>query len=493
MMQPKHLAVPKTNFKKLYKQSRLEILNLKQALELANKKSVKKDKIIVELTAANMELTAANMELTAANMETQKEVRSLKAILKAYDNSNTPSSQQLRTSKKKANPNNIGNAKSNAKSKSNTKRKRGGQVGHQGKTSRPKPTQFQNHRPAKCPKCDSENLKDTHKKTHDVTESKKIITTTTTRHTLYTCKCLKCGKGNIAPKTDGIIPKSGNYGKSIISDVVDSYDSRMPVKRISKNSQRNIGTHISTGAICNILHRVGIWLHKPAYQILANLRKAGILHLDETSYSVNGTLFWVWIILNPYTGDAYFAIRHSRGADVLRELLPGWNGIAVCDGWVAYKGLKIQRCWAHIIREVRHLSERNQDSIAARRVLALLRRIYADAKKKRKASQRKKAYSLLVARVRKLISRYYNDALCHSFMVKLKNALGGLFTFVLYPQVPSTNNAAERGLREIVVHRKIRGCLRGQDSANGMGNIFTCLTTWKMRGLDHLAEMAKYV
>ena len=141
-----------TNFKKLYKQSRVKILKLKQALELANEESVKKDKII--------------MELNATNMETQKEMRRLNAILKAYENSNTPSSQQLLASKKKANQNNIGNAKSN------TKRKRRGQAGHQGKTCRPKPTQFQNRRPAKCPKCDSENLEVTHSKTQDVPRGK---------------------------------------------------------------------------------------------------------------------------------------------------------------------------------------------------------------------------------------------------------------------------------------------------------------------------------
>ena len=44
-------------------------------------------------------------------------------------------------------------------------------------------------------------------------------------------------------------------------------------------------------------------------------------------------------------------------------------------------------------------------------------------------------------------------------MGKLKNALPDLFTFVLEPSIPSTNNATECGLREIVVHKKIRGSL----------------------------------
>ena len=78
-------------------------------------------------------------------------------------------------------------------------------------------------------------------------------------------------------------------------------------------------------------------------------------------------------------------------------------------------------------------------------------------------------------------------------MTKLENALPDLFTFVLNPTAPPTNNPAERGLREIVVHRKVRGQMKSDNTPEVMGNIFTCFTTWKARGTDHLAEMVKYL
>ena len=68
-----------------------------------------------------------------------------------------------------------------------------------------------------------------------------------------------------------------------------------------------------------------------------------------------------------------------------------------------------------------------------------------------------------------------------------------MFTFALNPHIPSTNNAAERSLREIVVYRKIRGGLKSENTPNIMGNIFTCFMTWKVQGINHLAEMAKYL
>ena len=58
--------------------------------------------------------------------------------------------------------------------------------------------------------------------------------------------------------------------------------------------------------------------------------------------------------------------------------------------------------------------------------------------------------------------------------------------------IPPTNNAAERGLREIVVHRKIRGGIRAKETMTWLANFFSCVMTWKNNKLDYLAEIAKY-
>ena len=78
-------------------------------------------------------------------------------------------------------------------------------------------------------------------------------------------------------------------------------------------------------------------------------------------------------------------------------------------------------------------------------------------------------------------------------MTKLANALPNLFRFVTDPSIPATNNAAERGLRELVVHRKVRGSIRSEKTMDWMANIFTCVTTWKARGADYMAQVTAYV
>ena len=44
----------------------------------------------------------------------------------------------------------------------------------------------------------------------------------------------------------------------------------------------------------------------------------------------------------------------------------------------------------------------------------------------------------------------------------------------------------------IVVHRKVRGGIRAEETMTWMANFFSCIMTWKNKGLDHIAEIAKY-
>ena len=107
--------------------------------------------------------------------------------------------------------------------------------------------------------------------------------------------------------------------------------------------------------------------------------------------------------------------------------------------------------------------------------------------------KRRRLRSYLRKCVREILAKYADVVVLEKFMTKLGNAYEDLFRFVLDPRIPSTNNAAERGLREIVVHRKIRGSIRSKDTMRWLGNLFSCVTTWQQRGIDHLSEIARYV
>ncbi|EMA45225.1 ISH10-type transposase ISHwa11, partial [Halococcus morrhuae DSM 1307] len=67
---------------------------------------------------------------------------------------------------------------------------------------------------------------------------------------------------------------------------------------------------------------------------------------------------------------------------------------------------------------------------------------------------------------------------------KIRNGLGSWLTFVTEPDVDSTNNRAERALREQVMLRKMFRSLRSAEGVRIHETITTMLATWERRGLD---------
>ena len=369
---------------------------------------------------------------------------------------------------------------------------RGGQKGHKGKTCKPKPTEYEDHTPNSCPECGSGNLSITKILKRNITKALRTVMVITTSHSINTCRCRSCGRDGIEPETG--LPNNGSYDSSITTEVADDYACRMPFRMIADRMTRH-GITLSSGTVHNIMRRLGASLGNPAVDIAAAICRVKMLHIDETSIHLNGRTVWVWILYDPRTGYALYVIQDSRGADVLRKTLGNWNGVIVCDSWSAYKGYRVQRCWSHIIREARDFHERNPENAAAYDVLRRLRKIYDDVKnvsKKRSREIRDNASVLLLARINGIITRYSDDPLLKKFIGKINNAGSDLFRFVLNPNIPPTNNAAERGLHKIVVHRKIRGGIRAEETMTWMANFFSCIMTWKNKGLDHIAELAKY-
>ena len=435
--------------------------------------------------------------------ELRSEIRKMERKLRIHDNHNTPPSQKNRFGHGAKGGEGDGNGDYTPKTKrkmgrnrsAGTGRKRGGQKGHNGITNKPKPTEFEEHTPQRCPKCGSYNLHIEETETQDVTRVERTVKVITTRHTINSCSCRTCGRKDIVPKTN--LPKKGSYDASIVTEVADNFAARMPFKVMVQYMSRH-GIKISTGTANNIMCRLGTALKNPVMTIILHLLKAEILHADETSIRLNGKLVWVWVFLNPRTGDTLFVIHDKRSGMVPLSILKDWKGVLVCDGWSAYKSFTVQRCWAHITREGDDIADRNEDFPDAQDIAEQLHKIYADAKDTSKDPSyniREKACHTFHDRINEIVAKYGDSKVeaVRKFMTKLKNANDDLFRFVINPEIQSTNNAAERALREIVVHRKIRGGIKAEKTKEWMANFFSCITTWKNQKLDYLAEMAKYV
>jgi hypothetical protein len=71
----------------------------------------------------------------------------------------------------------------------------------------------------------------------------------------------------------------------------------------------------------------------------------------------------------------------------------------------------------------------------------------------------------------------------------LQSGLGDWLTFVVCPNVDSTNNQAESVLRESVIQRKIRGTLRNEKRMKSYETYQSLLRTWKQQGRNPYTEL----
>ena len=76
---------------------------------------------------------------------------------------------------------------------------------------------------------------------------------------------------------------------------------------------------------------------------------------------------------------------------------------------------------------------------------------------------------------------------------KVANAGHRLFTFMKYSYVDSTNNLAERLLREIVKHRAIRTVFRTEGGAETFGTLMSIFMTYKYADTELMPLLKKHL
>jgi transposase len=188
-------------------------------------------------------------------------------------------------------------------------------------------------------------------------------------------------------------------------------------------------------------------------------------------------------------------IRKSRGKKVLDEVLGrDFGGYLGCDGWKSYSNFtdRLQRCWAHLLREAEWLAEHCQE---ARPLYLALKRLYSDLVESLKADpplwRRKKLQASAKRRLRYWLKKEYESKEAKRFIDKVRNGSDHWFTFVVVAGLEPTNNRAERAIKEPVVQRKIIGTFRNEKGTRIYETMMTLLATWKQRGLNPHEAMAE--
>jgi len=370
------------------------------------------------------------------------------------------------------------------------KKTRGGQTGHSG-FGRKLPGKvdqtfriFFHH----CPKCKAPLKRSKAAISHTITDIP-LPTETQALVTKYDSErqwCTNCQK-EVSAHPSGVIPNC-RLGVNLIGQVlVWKYRNKMPLFTIKDSLSNSFGVKISAGGIQQIFHRVKKYFGKNYEQLLKEIRGSPVKQADETSWRISGSNGWLWEFL---THDVvYYTIEETRGKGVPETILAGSKGtdVLVRDDYSSYQKLPInhQSCWAHLLRESR--TEANLE-FASKEVKALhqeLGDIFAKLKEITNRpfdqTERHQEYLTYSEKLGEIATRDFNMVDAKKIQTRIKNQGNNLLTALLFPNVPLTNNHAERNIRPMVISRKISGGSRSTNGAETFAVNSSILQTIKLK------------
>ncbi len=289
---------------------------------------------------------------------------------------------------------------------------------------------------------------------------------TVTEHRVHAGCCIRCGKSCQGGLPDDV--PTGQMGPGLIAWIgLLNGGHRLSTRAMQALLVEQWGLRFSLGAISECQHKLADWLKAPHGDIGAAAKAAPVAHADETThyrYTAQGLeRHWLWTLT---AGAAvYFSAHFSRGKRAAGSLLEGFDGVLVTDrlgSYGCYPQERRQVCLAHVIRNLTAMSQRKGESgRLGKRLVRLLRLVFRVEHGWRKGRYDDTRYRHRLDQLQNAFHRGIEQgagwASCKKTMNQCRQLLRDepmLWTFRRYPDVPLTNNAAERAVRPYVIWRK---------------------------------------
>lgn len=413
--------------------------------------------------------------------EQQAKIVGLEKRLAFYENPHTPPSARK-----------LFEGKVQDEKKSDEMGKRGAPKGHRGSTRlKPIPNEIIDVVAQECERCGSQKIQDLddEEKTiiEDIPQSQEI---TVIQYNQHKVKCLDCGHEFISKHPD--CPQVGHFGIFLLVYITMlKFHLRGVLRKIQDFLFYDNNFEISTKGIHDILLRVGDVCKISYDKSIERIRDATWVHIDETGIKINGEKYWLWIF-RTNDNEILVVIRKSRGRDVLLEILgENWDKPIIVDGWKAYWKYRIvQRCWAHLLREIDAFKdvsdEGKQLSETIHHCFDSLKEFLA---KNPSSGEREKQKTVFDNEMKDIVEKYRMFKELQKPIKYLQNGLGKWYTCLLFPGMEPTNNLGEQAMREHVIMRKIIGCFRSKNGAKNYQYIASLLASWKLQDKNIFEEL----
>jgi hypothetical protein len=250
------------------------------------------------------------------------------------------------------------------------------------------------------------------------------------------------------------------------------------------------GLTVSAGELPSMVAEIAA-LFGPAYARLLNLmRQQAAIHIDETSWRVDGVPHWLWVFVNDVV--AVYVVSRSRGSKVPHALLGAdFDGVVISDFFSAYSPLDVEKakCWAHLLRDS-HDYAKGQDADSERtRFHRTLHALFLEMGLALEQVQadpvgRARVYDEMRTKLWQFATARWRAWQCQQLAERIKKYLDDLVVWLKDPAVDPTNNVAERALRGAVITRKTSFGSRSKRGAHAFARMLSIIMTWERQGKD---------
>ena len=279
----------------------------------------------------------------------------------------------------------------------------------------------------------------------------------------HSLRCRHCDTLTQAPWPEGLSQRT--FGPSVQAWVgLLSGAYRLSKRNIAALLSDAFGVQMCPGTASELEQEVSTAIAEPVEAACAYVRQQSTVNLDETGWWERRVRAWLWVVVT--AGVTVFAIRRSRGREVVDELL-GDDSTAVVgsDRFSAYGHLPLSRrqvCWAHLRRTFEDFAARGGEAArVGQKLLEHTEQLFTWWHRIRDGTLQRSSFQVYVSRHLRYRVRtqlwyglQFADAKTAATCGNLLAIEPALWTFVRKDgTVEPTNNAAERGLRHGVLWR----------------------------------------
>lgn len=377
------------------------------------------------------------------------------------------------------------------------RRQLGGQTGHIGH-GRKKPERIDEEKMVYLTNCHQCQTPLSRSSLHYERTVEDVVVPAVTKITKYTIErqwCHHCEKERCGTPQN-VLPGFRLGTNTLTLILFLKYHLRLPLEKLRESLKMQYGLTIRSGALANILQRLGKKL-TPEYQaIIVEMKESPVKHADETGWRIKGQNGWCWAFLSPQA--VVYTIEETRGKGVPDKILGTHpSGVLVRDDYPAYSHLLMdqQSCWSHLLRNSRDSLKQEDVSEEMKQLDVELKIMFGALStivtKSFNEQQRAKQYAQFLKRITAITKRRYRAEDVKKIQTRITNQRSNLITALKYSNVPLTNNAAERMMRPVAIIRKISGGSRSNAGAKTMAVNMSVMQTIALRGQSFFEKLGE--